>query len=121
MTPPSDGTYQFRTDLDSGANVSIGSQGFLGCWAPDHPKHRVLLNCIIRTNPNRSMICLGLHELSLVARPRRFGSAVFDPSVVNVRMGGKVVWTWDSSGHSVTDTTGMGLYDSGVLNTGGHI
>jgi hypothetical protein len=43
---------------------------------------------------------------------------VFDPSVVNVRMGGTVTWTWASDGHSVTDTTGLGLYDSGVLDSG---
>ncbi len=46
------------------------------------------------------------------------GSPVYDPATVKVRMGGTVTWTWDSSGHSVTDTSGLDLFDSGVLDDG---
>ena len=46
------------------------------------------------------------------------GSAVFDPHSVQVRLGGAVTWTWASSGHSVTDDSGFGLFDSGALGSG---
>ena len=46
------------------------------------------------------------------------GSPVYDPATVKVRMGGTVTWTWDSSGHSVTDSSGLALFDSGVLDEG---
>jgi hypothetical protein len=46
------------------------------------------------------------------------GSPVFDPDQTRVQYGGTVTWTWASSGHSVTDTSGLGLFDSGVQNTG---
>jgi plastocyanin len=46
------------------------------------------------------------------------GSATFVPSAVKIRIGGTVTWTWASSGHSVTDSSGLGLFDSGVLSAG---
>ena len=46
------------------------------------------------------------------------GSPIFVPSAANVRMGGTVTWTWATSSHSVTDSSGLGLYDSGVRSSG---
>ena len=46
------------------------------------------------------------------------GSATYDPPEVKVRVGGTVTWTWSSSGHSVTDSSGLDLFDSGVLGSG---
>jgi hypothetical protein len=43
---------------------------------------------------------------------------VFNPPAVKIRLGGVVTWTWASSGHSVTDSSGLDLFDSGVLASG---
>ena len=46
------------------------------------------------------------------------GQSVFDPASATVRMGGTVTWTWGSSNHSISDSSGLGLWDSGVLGAG---
>ena len=45
-------------------------------------------------------------------------SATFSPRDVKVHLGSTVEWDWASSGHSSTDSTGLNLWDSGVLNAG---
>jgi plastocyanin len=46
------------------------------------------------------------------------GSPVYDPSAAWLRMGGTVTWTWASDDHTVTDSSPLGLFDSGVQGTG---
>jgi plastocyanin len=36
---------------------------------------------------------------------------VFNPANVTAHQGDTVKWTWASSGHTTTDTTGLGLWD----------
>jgi plastocyanin len=45
------------------------------------------------------------------------GSDTYDPSTVWLRMGGATTWTWASDGHTVTDSSPLGLFDSGVRNS----
>jgi plastocyanin len=42
------------------------------------------------------------------------GMLVFNPVNVTAHQGDTVTWTWDSSGHTTTDTTGLGLWDSKI-------
>jgi plastocyanin len=42
------------------------------------------------------------------------GMLVFNPANVTAHQGDTVKWTWDSSGHTTTDTTGLGLWDSNI-------
>jgi plastocyanin len=42
------------------------------------------------------------------------GMLVFNPANVTAHQGDTVKWTWDSSGHTTTDTTGLGLWDSKI-------
>jgi plastocyanin len=56
------------------------------------------------------------HTASVTVGPE--GSPTYDPAVASVRLGGMATWTWASSGHSVTDTSGLGLFDSGVQSSG---
>lgn len=46
------------------------------------------------------------------------GMLVFNPVNVTARQGDTVKWTWGSSGHTTTDTTGLGLWDSKVRSAG---
>ena len=44
----------------------------------------------------------------------------FLPSTVTVKRGGTVAWDFTGlSTHTATDTTGMGLFDSGLVHPGG--
>lgn len=45
----------------------------------------------------------------------------FLPSLAGVARGGTVVWTFDAAerSHTATDTSGMGLFDSGIVSPGG--
>jgi YD repeat-containing protein len=43
---------------------------------------------------------------------------VFNLVNVTARRGETVRWTWDSSGHTTTDTTGLGLWDSNIRSAG---
>jgi hypothetical protein len=42
----------------------------------------------------------------------------FNPVNVTAHQGDTVKWTWGSSGHTTTDTTGLGLWDSKVRSAG---
>jgi plastocyanin len=42
------------------------------------------------------------------------GMLVFNPANVTAHQGDTVKWTWDSSGHTTTDTTGLGRWDSKI-------
>ena len=42
------------------------------------------------------------------------GMLVFNPATVTAHQGDTVKWTWGSSGHTTTDTTGLGLWDSKI-------
>jgi plastocyanin len=42
------------------------------------------------------------------------GNLVFSPSTAKARVGDTVKWTWGSSGHTSTDTTGLKLWDTGT-------
>jgi len=46
------------------------------------------------------------------------GDPVFSPKNAHARIGDTVEWDWASSGHSSTDSSGLGLWDSGVLSQG---
>jgi plastocyanin len=46
------------------------------------------------------------------------GSPQFVPDRIYVHMGDTVQWDWQSDAHSSTDSSGLGLWDSGVLNEG---
>ncbi len=46
------------------------------------------------------------------------GMLVFSPATVTDQMGNTVLWTWGSTGHSTTDSSAIGLWDSGVLSSG---
>lgn len=61
------------------------------------------------------------------ARPRSSGVRVqarddyYLPSILTVRRGGTVVWDFTAAerSHTVTDRSGMGLFDSGIVAPGG--
>jgi plastocyanin len=46
------------------------------------------------------------------------GMLAFNPANVTAHRGDTVKWTWDSSGHTTTDTTGLGLWDSRIRSAG---
>lgn len=46
------------------------------------------------------------------------GMLVFNPANVTAHQGDTVKWTWASSGHTTTDTTGLGLWDSNIRSVG---
>jgi uncharacterized repeat protein (TIGR01451 family) len=53
--------------------------------------------------------------------PAAVGDAGFDPATLQITPGGTVVWAFDRAAqeeHSVTDATGIGLFDSGLQHPG---
>lgn len=46
------------------------------------------------------------------------GNKVFSPAIAKARLGDTVTWTWGSSHHTSTDTTGLSLWSSGTLSAG---
>src|SRR5205807_9645085 len=86
----------------------------------------------MKTSSKRIAVLLAIIAPSLVFHPMMAraatvtvtvgaGGFVFRPSSVTINTGDTVLWTWSSSGHSVTSgSPGMptGLWDSGIRNQG---
>ena len=86
----------------------------------------------MKTSSKRIAVLLAIIAPSLLFHPTMAGAAtvtvtvgaggfVFRPSSVTINTGDTVLWTWSSSGHSVTSgSPGMptGLWDSGIRNQG---
>lgn len=46
------------------------------------------------------------------------GDKIFSPAIATAHLGDTVAWTWGSSHHTTTDTSGLALWDSGTRSSG---